>query len=59
VGDSAGQLYFFSQKDGSLLHRAASDGSGWAVHPTASRDQIITITRKGLVQAWKISPGQP
>ncbi len=59
VGDSAGQLYFFSQKDGSLVHRAASDGSGWAIHPTASRDQIITITRKGLVQAWKISSGQP
>jgi len=58
VGDSGGQLYFFAQKDGSLVHRAVSDGSGWATNPITSQDHIITVTRKGLVQAWKISSGQ-
>ena len=59
VGDSGGQLYFFSNQDGSLVHRMGSDGSGWATNPTTSQDQIITVTRKGWVQAWKITSGQP
>ena len=59
VGDSGGQLYFFSNQDGGLVHRVASDGSGWAANPTAAQGRIITVTRKGLVQAWQISPAQP
>ena len=59
VGDSGGQLYFFSNQDGGLIHRVASDGSGWAANPTAAQERIITVTRKGLVQAWQISPAQP
>jgi outer membrane protein assembly factor BamB len=59
VGDSGGQLYFFSNQDGSLVHRVGSDGSGWATNPTISQNQIITVTRKGWVQAWKITSGQP
>ena len=59
VGDSGGQLYFFSNQDGALIHRVASDGSGWAANPTAAQDRIITVTRKGMVQAWQISPAQP
>ena len=59
VGDSGGQLYFFSNQDGALIHRVASDGSGWAANPTAAQDRIITVTRKGLVQAWQIPPAQP
>jgi carbonic anhydrase/acetyltransferase-like protein (isoleucine patch superfamily) len=46
-------------QDGALIHRVASDGSGWAANPTAAQDRIITVTRKGMVQAWQISPAQP
>jgi hypothetical protein len=42
-----------------MIHRVASDGSGWAANPTAAQDRIITVTRKGMVQAWQISPAQP
>jgi outer membrane protein assembly factor BamB len=59
VGDSGGQLYFFSNQDGGLIHRVGSDGSGWAANPTAAQERIITVTRKGLVQAWQISPPRP
>ena len=59
VGDSGGQLYFFSNQDGALIHSIASDGSGWAANPTAAQDRIITLSRKGMLQAWQISPAQP
>jgi outer membrane protein assembly factor BamB len=59
VGDSGGQLYFFSNQDGGLIHRVGSDGSGWAANPTAVQERIITVTRKGLVQAWQITPARP
>ena len=49
VGDSEGFLHFLSVQDGSLLSRAATDGSAIALAPVVANETLVAVTSRGVV----------
>ena len=56
LGDEAGLLHFVSARDGSLLARVATDGTALAGAPLRVGQAVVTVTRGGSVQAWRVAP---
>lgn len=56
VGDASGLLHFVSPDDGTLLTRVATDGTPLAGPPVLAGQTVVTVTRGGNVQAWRLTP---
>ncbi|MFZ9233937.1 MAG: outer membrane protein assembly factor BamB, partial [Hylemonella sp.] len=56
VPDRSGLLHFVSPKDGSLLARVRYEGgAALAAPPVLVGSSIVTVSRTGQVQAWRIA----
>ncbi|MEY3380668.1 MAG: hypothetical protein RL468_1266 [Pseudomonadota bacterium] len=56
VPDRSGLLHFVSPKDGSLLARVRFEGgTALAAPPVLVGSSIVTVSRTGQVQAWRIA----
>jgi len=53
VGDSAGNLYFLSKTDGSLLNRLTTDDSGIAAQPVVAGDTLVVTTLAGKIYGFR------
>jgi hypothetical protein len=53
VGDSEGFLHFLSVQDGSLLSRAATDGSAIALAPVVANETLVAVTSRGVVIGFR------
>jgi outer membrane protein assembly factor BamB len=52
VGDSMGMVHFLSRDDGSLLDRAATDGSAIVAAPVRIGETLVVATRRGGVYGF-------
>jgi outer membrane assembly lipoprotein YfgL len=53
VGDFEGFMHFLSVQDGSLLARAASDGSAIALAPVVADETLVAVTTRGAVIGFR------
>lgn len=53
AGDENGLIHFLSKVDGSPLHRVSTDGSAIVGAPLLSGANLIVLTRRGSVLAYK------
>jgi outer membrane protein assembly factor BamB len=53
VGDQEGYVHFLSRRDGALVGRVATDGSGIAGAPLQVGAQLVVLTRAGRVYAFR------
>jgi hypothetical protein len=53
VGDSEGFLHFLSVQDGSLLSRAATDGSAIALAPVVANETLVAVASRGVVIGFR------
>jgi len=52
VGDAQGYVHFLSRKDGRVLQRLSTDGSGIAMAPVVVGQTLVVVTRQGQVRAF-------
>lgn len=53
VGDGQGYVHFLSRRDGRLVGRTATDGSGIAAVPLQVGDHLVVLTRSGSLIALR------
>lgn len=53
VGDSAGNLYFLSKTDGSLLNRVKTDDSGILAQPMIAGNTLVVTTVAGKIYGFR------
>jgi len=54
LSDNKGLIHFVSPTDGSLLARVGIEGGGrLAAAPIQANSNFVTVTRSGIVQAWR------
>lgn len=53
VGDQEGYVHFLSRRDGALVGRVATDGSGIAGAPLQVGAHLVVLTRAGRVYAFR------
>lgn len=53
VGDSAGNLYFLSKTDGSLLNRLTTDDSGISAQPVVAGNTLVVTTLAGKIYGFR------
>lgn len=53
VGDAQGYVHFLSRRDGQIVGRAATDGSGIAAASLLVGDRLVVLTRAGSLIAWR------
>jgi outer membrane assembly lipoprotein YfgL len=53
VGDFEGFLHFLSVQNGSLLSRAATDGSAIALAPVVADETLVAVTSRGVVIGFR------
>jgi outer membrane assembly lipoprotein YfgL len=53
VGDQEGYVHFLSRRDGALVGRVATDGSGIAGAPLQAGSHLVVLTRSGRLYAFR------
>ncbi len=53
LGDAQGYVHVLARQDGKLLNRLATDGSAIVSAPLLAGNNLLVLTRKGVLHAWR------
>lgn len=53
LGDAQGYVHVLAREDGKLLNRLATDGSAIVSAPLLAGSNLLALTRKGALYAWR------
>ncbi|MEN9904758.1 MAG: hypothetical protein RLZZ555_1323 [Pseudomonadota bacterium] len=53
IGDAQGYVHVLARQDGKLLNRLATDGSAIVSAPLLAGSNLLALTRKGALYAWR------
>ncbi len=53
IGDAQGYVHVLAREDGKLLNRLETDGSAIVSAPLLAGQNLLALTRKGVLYAWR------